>query len=124
LYTAIIIGQLLFSIGSGVVCLYLLFQTSPSQDLGIDTCKTISFDQFTQNLCQRTPLAKGVAVASFAIMWLVEIGTSMLWSHVFAQLIPAIATIFVANYFLSQVREEALHLEIVDPKYGRDGYDC
>lgn len=74
---AIILGQLLFSIGSGALCLYLLFKTSPSQDLSAFKCVAISSDLFTQNLCQRTSLTKGIAVASLTIIWLVEIGRSI-----------------------------------------------
>lgn len=74
---AIVLGQLLFNIGSGALCLYLLFKTSPSQDLSADKCVAISSDLFTQNLCQRTRLMKGIAVTSLTIIWLAEIGRSI-----------------------------------------------
>ncbi|KAF9465982.1 hypothetical protein BDZ94DRAFT_1159102 [Collybia nuda] len=106
-YIAIVIGQLLFSIGSGAICLFLLFKPSRLQDLSSNQCISMFSDIFTRNLCQRTQLTRGLAVASLIVIWLVEI-----------------ATFIVGNRFLSQLREESMHLEMLDPKYERDGFDC
>ncbi|RDB25609.1 hypothetical protein Hypma_006122 [Hypsizygus marmoreus] len=108
LYTSLILGQILFSIASGIFCIYLLFNGTSSQPWDTQKCIAAAADQFTRIFCQRSKLLKGLATAMFAIMWLVEI-----------------ASIFIGNAYLSQLREEALRLEMLDPpKYDRDGNDC
>jgi len=103
LFTSLIIGQILLSIGSGVLCIYLLF----SQPWDVNKCLTVAFDQFTKNLCQRTDVLKGVTTAMFAVLWLVEI-----------------ALIFVGNAFLAHLRLESMEFERLGPKYDRDGRYC
>lgn len=107
LFTSLVIGQILFSIGSGALCLYLLFNTTTAQPWDTNKCLAVAFDKFTRELCRKTVLLKGLAIAMFIVTWLVEI-----------------VTIFLGNAFLSQLREEAMRLGVLDPKYDCDGYDC
>jgi hypothetical protein len=71
-YTSIIIGQMLFSLASGALCLYVIFDSTRAWDA--TKCLTIAFDPFTRNLCQRTPVVKGLTVGFLATLWVVEIG--------------------------------------------------
>lgn len=106
LFLSLIIGQLLFSIAAGAMCLYFLFNATPSQPWDADRCIDTAYDEFTRQLCHKTPLLKGIAVALFIVMWLVEF-----------------VTIFMGNAHLSHIREE-LQTDIDNPKYGPDGNDC
>ncbi|KAF8066621.1 hypothetical protein FPV67DRAFT_1670114 [Lyophyllum atratum] len=107
LFTSLVIGQILFSVGSGALCLYLLFNNTRAQPWDADKCLAVAFDKFTQQLCHKTKLLKGFAIAMFIVMWLVEI-----------------VTIFVGNAFLSQLHDEAIRSGKVVPKYDLDGEDC
>jgi len=107
LFTSLVIAQFPFSVASGALCLYLLFNNTSSQPWDTDKCMAIAFDRFTRDLCQKTDLLKGLSIATLVVTWLVEI-----------------MTILMANVFLSQLREEAARLDMLDPKYDRDGYDC
>jgi len=107
MFTSLIIGQIVFSIGSGALILYLLFNNTPSQPWDANHCLAVAVDQFTRQLCAKTDLLKGLAIAMFVLMWIVEI-----------------VTIFMANAFLWQLRTDALDLDILFPKYDADGNHC
>ncbi|KAF5370939.1 hypothetical protein D9615_009796 [Tricholomella constricta] len=126
LFTSLVIGQILFSLGSGVLCLYLLFNNTPSQPWNANKCLAIASDSFTRELCQKSALLKGLAIAMFIVMWLVEIGKSIVrqfYILILTQDLSAVL-IFLGNAFLSQLRDEALKFDVLDPKYDRDGDDC
>jgi len=107
LFTSLVIGQILFSIGSGALCLYLLFNITTAQPWDTNKCLAAALDKFTRELCGKTDLLKGFAIAMFIVMWLVEI-----------------VTICLGNAFLSQLQKEAIRMGVLDPKYDLDGYDC
>jgi len=106
-FTSLIIGQMVFSIGSGALILYLLFNNTPSQPWDASHCLTVAADQFTRQLCTKSGLLKGLAIAMFIVMWIVEI-----------------VTIFMANAYLWQLRTDISDLDILFPKYDLDGSDC
>lgn len=35
-----------------------------------------------------------------------------------------LGSVFLGNMFLNQLREDTIQLELLEPKYGRDGRDC
>jgi hypothetical protein len=72
IYTSFIIGQFLFSIASGTLCLYVLFNNAHAWDAA--RCLAIAFDLFTENLCQRTLVFKSLAAGFLGTLWMIEIG--------------------------------------------------
>jgi hypothetical protein len=72
IYTSFIIGQIAFSLASGALCLYIIFYAAQAWDT--TRCLTIAFDPLTKNVCQRTPLFKGLTVGLLSALWTVEIG--------------------------------------------------
>ncbi|KAG6809655.1 hypothetical protein H0H92_015303 [Tricholoma furcatifolium] len=107
LFVSFIMGQIIFSIGSGALCLYLLFDNSSSQLWNVENCLASASDNFARQLCKKTAFMKGISVAMFIVMWLVEI-----------------VTIFLANVYLSQLRDYEAQLDIFDPKDDIDGSPC
>jgi hypothetical protein len=71
-YTSFVIGQLAFSLASGALLLYVIFYTPRAWNAA--KCLNIAFDAFTKNLCQRTPLFKGLTVSLLSALWIFEIG--------------------------------------------------
>lgn len=104
LFSSFILGQLLFGWGSGAVCLYILF--SPSTSLqNISSCTAIVDDHFLKLLCERATLFKGLAIAFFLTTWIFEI-----------------LAIYASYQYSRQLHEEALRLEILEPKGDRDSF--
>jgi hypothetical protein len=104
LFTSFILGQLLFGWGSGAVCLYVLF--SPSTALqNIQSCSSIVNDQFLKLLCERAAVLKGLAIAFFVTTWILEI-----------------LAVYSSCLYTGQLREEAVRLEILQPKGDRDSF--
>jgi len=107
-YMSMVIGQILFSLASGALCLYLLFNNTTTMPWNVAQCLAVAFDSLARDLCKKTPLLKGFATAMFIVMWLVEF-----------------ATIAFGNSFLSQLYEEAMRIEMLDPKhYDQDARNC
>jgi uncharacterized membrane protein len=102
-FTTLIIAQIFFSLGSGILCLCLLFDNNGSMDASAGTAhkelRSIS-DGFIRMLSENMPLVRGVATAMFVVIWLVEI-----------------ATIVLGNAYLAQIDEEASMRGEFDPKY-------
>ncbi|KAJ3575407.1 hypothetical protein NP233_g1115 [Leucocoprinus birnbaumii] len=82
LFASTILGQLVFNIASGALCLYLLFRgdvwVGDSGPTGgyrqcMDAVVAHPDDFFLRNLCERTPLMKGLSVALYVFMWLAQI---------------------------------------------------
>lgn len=80
LFASTVIGQLVFNIASGALCLYLLFRTGSNGDPSqgnyrqcMDVVVAHPNDFFLRNLCERSPLMKGLSVGLFVFMWLTEI---------------------------------------------------
>lgn len=104
LFTSFILGQLLFGWGSGAVCLYVLFTPSTAlQNIG--SCSSIVDDQFLKLLCERAPVFKGLAVAFFVSTWILEI-----------------LAIYASCQYTRQLHEEAVRLEVLEPKGDRDSF--
>ncbi|KAG6839864.1 hypothetical protein C0991_010998 [Blastosporella zonata] len=61
-------------IASGAFCLYLLFNNTSSQPWDTDKCLMVAFDNFTRQLCMKAAVLKGLSIAMFVVMWLVEMG--------------------------------------------------
>ncbi len=84
LFVTTILGQLVFNIASGALCLYLLFRVGPNDpDQVYNKCMDVVAahpnDLFLRNLCQRSPLMKGLSVGLYVFMWLTEISKSLCW---------------------------------------------
>ncbi|GLB40921.1 hypothetical protein LshimejAT787_0901360 [Lyophyllum shimeji] len=109
LFTSLVIGQILFSIGSGALCLYLLFNTTTAQPWDTRGCLDHAFDTFTKEVCRKSAVLKGFSIAAYIVMWLAEIGMSV--------------TIVLGNAFLSEQQAEAMRSGALDPKYDLDEYD-
>lgn len=103
IYTSYVVAQILLSIGSAALCLYVLF--NDAQAWNANSCLAVAFDQFAKSLCQRTSATKGLAIFLFIVLWLVEI-----------------VCIIAGTLFVSQLREESLEMEMLKPKFGRGFY--
>ena len=119
-FTAVIIGQMVFSLASGALCIYILFDSTHAW--AASKCLTIAFDPFTKNLCRRTPVFKGLTIGFLSMLWIVEIGRWMNVLHVRAFSSTLSVAVIVGTSFLSQLREETMQLELVEPKYGSNGF--
>lgn len=63
----------------------------------------------------------------FTLMWQIEIGMKLiprsgLMCVVYLSIL--LGSVFLGNMFLNQLREDTIQLELLEPKYGRDGRDC
>jgi len=106
-YMSFVIGQTILSLIAGVLCLYVFYH-APTFSWNRAQCLAIAHDSFTQDICTRGALLKGVATAFLLVMWLVEF-----------------AIMFLGNVFLSQLYEEEMRMEMFDPKYyDNDAHNC
>jgi len=94
LFAAFLLGQILFGIASGVWCLHIIFTA------GEIATKCSAFVQmgFFTSICRRLSLVKGLSVVAFTGLWMLEI-----------------VTIYVANRFAKQLREEDLQKSLSSP---------
>lgn len=102
-FTTLVIAQFFFSLGSGILCLCLLFDDNGYIDASAGTAhkELRSFsDGFIRILSENKPMVRGVATSMFIVIWLVEI-----------------ATIVLGNAYLGQLDEEASMRGEFDPKY-------
>ncbi|KAF9449866.1 hypothetical protein P691DRAFT_666579 [Macrolepiota fuliginosa MF-IS2] len=113
LFASMILGQFVFNVASGALCLYLLFRNGPNGDptLGgyrqcMDVVVAHPNDFFLRNLCEQTPLMKGLSVGLYVFMWLTEIIAAM-----------------VSNQYSSQLHEEAAQMEMLNPR-PRESFYC
>jgi len=79
-FCAMLMGQILFGIASGAVCAYILFNEGKENTKNelIDCLNSIQHTpegNFIKELCYRTPFAKGVSLALFLFMWILQILT-------------------------------------------------
>ena len=111
---------MVFSLASGALCIYILFDSNHAW--AASKCLTIAFDPFTKNLCRRTPVFKGLTIGFLSMLWIVEIGRWMNVLHVRAFSSTLSVAVIVGTSFLSQLREETMQLELVEPKYGSNGF--
>jgi len=101
IFMSLVISQILFSLGSGALCLYLLYRKDA-------VCLALFNGQFMKDLCNNGPVLQGITTALFVVMWLVEI-----------------TTIILGNSYLAQLYEEAMRIEMFDPRcYDDDPRTC
>jgi len=94
LFAALLLGQILFGIASGVWCLHIMFTAG---DLATK-CTAMNQMGFFTGICRRLSLVKGLSVVAFTTLWILEI-----------------VTIYVANRFAKQLREEDLQKSLSSP---------
>ncbi|KAF5354040.1 hypothetical protein D9756_006952 [Leucocoprinus leucothites] len=113
LFASTILGQLVFNIASGALCLYLLFRNGSNGDpsLGgyrqcMDVIVARPDDFFLRNLCERSPLMRGLSLGLYVFMWLTEI-----------------MAVILSNQYLAQLHEEAAQMEMLNPP-SRESFYC
>ncbi|KAF6760497.1 hypothetical protein DFP72DRAFT_882347, partial [Ephemerocybe angulata] len=107
-FCAMLLGQILFEITSGSICLYFLFNDSSASDPTAQLTRCMEAiadtpqDLFVKDLCYRAPIAQGVCLAIFLFLWVLQL-----------------FTFYASNRYVSQLQEEY----IVDQARGKDEED-
>jgi hypothetical protein len=70
-FVSMLFVELLFGLGSGTFALYLLFQKKSSET--VQHCLADVHDSFGKQLCERSPVLKGVSVALLLVICFIEI---------------------------------------------------
>ncbi|KAF8154500.1 hypothetical protein B0H34DRAFT_660582 [Crassisporium funariophilum] len=87
-FMALLSGQFVFGIASGVVCLYLVFSATPSPDQ-VTNCAGLVQNVFLSQMCHPSTLTKGVCMGLFEFLWMLEI-----------------LAMYIANQYATQLQQE------------------
>ncbi|KAJ7489154.1 hypothetical protein FB451DRAFT_683563 [Mycena latifolia] len=70
-FVSMLFVQLLFGLGSGISVFYLLFKNQSAES--VQNCLANVHDSFGKQLCERSPVLKGVSVALLLVICFIEI---------------------------------------------------
>ena len=75
LFATLLLGQIIFGIASGAWCLQIIFATANSADRATKCAAMVGH---WTGICRNIGLVKILSVIAFQVMWILEIGMSLL----------------------------------------------
>jgi len=74
IFVALLLGQFLFGVAFGAMCMYILFKATGA----VEACASIVEGSawIQHNVCERTSSLKGLVVVGFLVIWFLQIITS------------------------------------------------